>query len=165
MRRELQVICLATVSFLFHPSFIPPFPSPVLSSCSDLNRLFSSCSPLSHPFSLSFSPVSSSLFTCCPSLSSPIIFLSFPILCHRDTTKIHQNLGGIATDTTAACVPASCRERFHALLQLIGKHDSYIFCLLFLLNMSACRIRKDLYRARESKMGIFVFQLERYYSH
>lgn len=161
MRRELQVICLATVSFLFYPSFIPPFPSPVLSLCSDLHRLFSSCSSLSHPFSA----VSSSLFTCCPSLSSPIIFLSFPILCHRDTTKIHQNLGGIATDTTAACVPVSCGERFHALLQLIGKHDSYIFCILFLLNMSAFRIRKELYRARDSKMGIFVFQLQRYYSH
>lgn len=78
--------------------------------------------------------------------------------------EIHQNLGGIATDTTAACVPVSCGERFHALLQLIGKHDSYIFCIHILLNVSACRIRKDLYRARYSKMGIFVFQLERYYS-
>lgn len=87
-------------------------------------------SPLGHiqffsPFHLSVHLLSTSLLAHNPPHLIPLL--------HAVKTKIHQKSGGIATDTTAACMCACLlwsgwillAKRFQTLPQLIGTHTSY----------------------------------------
>lgn len=132
MGRKLQVICLATLSFLSYPLFVPQFQSPDLSFSPILHSLFSSGSSLTSIFSpILTRPFSPPSFTYCPRLLTIIISLylssHLALRVHSIKTKTHLNSGGIATDATAAYAHVCCgaAERFRTLLQLTYMQESY----------------------------------------